>query len=311
MTALAHRSAGTGARVPGPALRTRLLRGLQARLYVAPAALLLAVLLYLPFLYTLYISFTTYNGLGSPTWAGISNYLQFVHNAVFWVTVSNTLIWVVGTIVLPVGIGLLVAVLTHQMKGGTWFRLPFLIPYALSGASVAVVWGFILQPDGPLNSLLGVLHLPGAHTTFLADRPLNTIVMLVASTWQGVGVNALLFVVGLQSIPREPLEAARLDGASGWRMFRYMTWPLLRPLATVVIGLAIVASLKTFDIVWVMTAGGPGRSSETLAVTMYRDTFVATQYGLGSAVAVILTVVAALASVMYLRRQLAPARSVT
>ncbi len=288
----------------------RLLRGLQARLYVAPAVLLVAVLLYLPFLYTLYISFTTYDGLGSPQWAGIANYLQFIHNAVFWVTISNTLIWVVGTIVLPVGIGLLVAVLTYRMKGGAWFRLPFLIPYALSGAGVAVVWGFILQPDGPLNSLLGVLHLPGAHTTFLADRPLNTIVMLIASTWQGVGVNALLFVVGLQSIPREPIEAARLDGAGGWSMFRYMTWPLLRPLATVVIGLASVASHKTFDIVWVMTQGGPGGSSETLAVTMYRDTFVATQYGLGSAVAVILTVVAGLASVIYLRRQLAPARTV-
>jgi multiple sugar transport system permease protein len=115
----------------------------------------------------------------------------------------------------------------------------------------------------------------------------------------------LLFVVGLQSIPREPIEAARIDGASGWSLFRRVIWPLLTPLTTVVVGLALVASLKTFDVVWVATQGGPGRSSETLAVTMYRDTFVADQYGYGSAVAVMLTVVTGAISVIYLRRQLA------
>lgn len=128
--------------------------------------------------------------------------------------------------------------------------------------------------------------------------------MVIATTWQAVGVNILLFVVGLQSIPPGPIEAARLDGASGWKLFRHVIWPLLAPLTTVVVGLAIVASLKTFDIVWVMTQGGPGRSSETLAVTMYRETFVAQKYGYGSAVAVVICVIAVVASLLYLRRQL-------
>jgi multiple sugar transport system permease protein len=189
-------------------------------------------------------------------------------------------------------------------------RLPFLIPYAISGAGVAVVWGFILQPHGALNDVLTWLHLPGGHSSLLLYRPVNTIVMIVAASWQGVGVNALLFLVGLQSIPREPIEAAQVDGASGWTMFRHIHWPLLRPLTAVVVGLAIVASLKTFDVVWVLTQGGPGRSSETLAVTMYRNTFVANQYGDGSAVAVILTLIAGIASVTYLRSQLGSKRNV-
>jgi multiple sugar transport system permease protein len=133
----------------------------------------------------------------------------------------------------------------------------------------------------------------------------------MAFTWQQVGVNALLFMVGLQSIPKEPIEAARLDGATGWTLFRHITWPLLTPLTTVVVGLSLVATLKTFDIVWVTTQGGPGRSSETLAVTMYRNAFVTHEYGYGSAVALALTVVTGAVSFAYLRRQLSTRRGST
>ena len=128
--------------------------------------------------------------------------------------------------------------------------------------------------------------------------------MICAAAWQGVGVNALLFTIGLQSIPKEPLEAARLDGAGPLRLFGSILWPMLAPLTTVVVGLSIVGSLKTFDIVMGMTKGGPGRQSETLAVTMYRDAFVNANYGSGSAIAVFLMIVTLLASMLYLRRQL-------
>jgi multiple sugar transport system permease protein len=295
---------------PQPPPRRRRLPHLQSWLFVSPAVLLVAVLLYAPFLWTFYLSFTAYDGLGQPKWTGLSNYSAFFTDPALWVTVSNTLMWVVGTILLPVGIGLFVAVTTYRSRWGSLMRLPFLIPYAVSGAGVAVVWGFILQPHGALNDVLSLLHLPGGHSSLLLFRPVNTIVMIIASTWQGVGVNALLFLVGLQSIPTAPMEAARLDGANGWAMFRYIIWPLLRPLTAVVVGLSIVASLKTFDVVWVLTEGGPGRSSETLAVTMYRDTFVANEYGYGSAVAVLLTLIAGIASITYLRTQLSTKRNV-
>ncbi|WP_433190434.1 carbohydrate ABC transporter permease [Actinoallomurus sp. CA-150999] len=271
--------------------------------YVSPAVLFVAVLLYLPFLWTAYLSLTKYDGLTSPEFVGLKNFGALLHDPALLTSLRNTLLWVAGTLLLPVGLGLLVAVLSYDVKGGTWLRLPFMLPYALSGAGLGLVWSFILTKDGVANQLLGALGLPGGHTSFLQYGPGNTVALVVVWTWQQLGVNTLLFVVGLQSIPKTPIEAARIDGASGWQLFRHIIWPLMRPLTTVVVGLALVASLKTFDIVWVLTQGGPGRSSETLGVTMYRDTFVANDYGYGSAVAVLLTVVTGLASFLYLRTQ--------
>ncbi|MEV0145479.1 MULTISPECIES: sugar ABC transporter permease [unclassified Nonomuraea] len=266
--------------------------------YVAPAALLVAGLLYAPFVWTAYLSLTRYDGLAPPEWVGAANFAQLLDDPALLTSLRNTLLWVLGTMALPVGLGLLVAVLSYDIRGGAWYRVPFMLPYALSGAGLALVWSPILSHGGVANLVLGV------DTAFLQTAPANTLAMLLVWTWQQLGVNTLLFVVGLQSIPKEPIEAARLDGASGWRLFRHITWPLMRPLTAVVVGLALVASLKTFDIVWVMTQGGPGRNSETLAVTMYKETFVASDYGYGSAVAVMLTVVTGLASYLYLRRQI-------
>lgn len=277
----------------------------SARGFIAPGVLLIAVLLYLPLLWTVFLSFTDYNGLGSPDWIGFDNYVEMFTDGDFVTSVLNTLLWVIGTLIIPVGIGLAVALLTWNLGGGLWLRLPFLIPYALSGIGVGVVWSFILSSGGALDQALamfGIMDPP----RWLLDAPLNTIVMIIAASWQGVGVNALLFTVGLQAIPKEPLEAARIDGANGIRLFTSMLWPMLRPLTAVVVGLSIVASLKTFDIVWGMTKGGPGTVSETLALTMYKETFVNSDYGLGSAIAVFLTVITLIASVTYLRQQLSP-----
>ncbi len=277
---------------------------LSAHAFAAPAIVLTIVVLYLPFLWTGYLSFTTYNGLGDPQWAGLANYLAMFSDPGMLVSIRNTLFWVVGTLVLPVGLGLLIAVLSHGLKGGNWLRLPFLLPYATSGIAVGVIWTFVLQSGGALTQAMHLLHLPGADARWLLDAPLNTFMMIIAAAWQGSGVNALLFGVGLQAMPPEPIEAARLDGASGWALFRFITWPLLRPFTTIVVGLSLVGSLKTFDIVWGMTQGGPGRDSETLALTMYKQTFVTNDYGLGAAVAILLTVVTVLASVIYLRQQI-------
>lgn len=277
--------------------------------FVAPSVLVVAVVLYLPFLWTTWIAFTEYDGLGDPAWVGTANFSEMFSDPEFLNSSINTLYWVLGTILVPVALGLVIAVLSHGMPGATLFRLPFLIPYAVSGVAVGVIWSFVLQTNGALSQSLEFFGLPGSELRWLLDAPLNTFVMIAASAWQGAGVNALLFGIGLQSIPKEPLEAARVDGASGFTLFRTMTWPMLAPLTTVVVGLSIVGSLKTFDIVWGMTKGGPGRASETLALTMYKETFINNDYGVGAAVALFLTVVTVLASVLYLRRQLADSRT--
>ncbi|MCD2443225.1 sugar ABC transporter permease [Agromyces sp. SYSU K20354] len=274
-----------------------------ARGFIAPGVLMVAVLLYLPLLWTTFLSFTEYNGLGDPEWVGLDNYVEMFDDPSFVGSLLNTLLWVAGTLLIPVGVGLALALLTWNLPGGIWLRLPFLIPYAISGIGVGVIWSFILSANGALDQALAMIGIADP-PRWLVDAPLNTVVMIIAASWQGVGVNALLFTIGLQSIPKEPLEAARVDGATGVRLFGSILWPMLRPLTAVVVGLSIVASLKTFDIVLSMTKGGPGRASETLALTMYRETFVNSDYGLGSAIAVFLSVVTLVASVLYLRQQL-------
>lgn len=281
---------------------------LAAHAFITPAIIFVVILLYIPFIWTAYISFTKFNGLGTPIWNGFANYIHIFTDVSMLTSMLNTLFWVIGTLILPVGLGLMIAVLASGVTGGAWFRLPFLIPYAISGISVGVIWTFVLQADGALTEAMHFLHLPGADARWLLDAPLNTIVMIIAHSWQASGVNALLFTIGLQSIPRDPIEAAQIDGAGSWAIFRKVTWPLLRPLTTVVVGLSLVGSLKTFDVIWGMTKGGPGRNSENLAVTMYKQTFVHNDYGVGAAVALLLTLMTVIAAALYLRRQLGTAR---
>ncbi len=272
--------------------------------YLLPALVLVGVFLVVPFLWTSYWSFTTYGGLGAAQFVGFSNYLRLLQDPVLFTSFANTFAWVVGSLLLPVGIGLLIAVLTFELAGGALYRLPFLLPYALSGAAVGVLWSFILRDDGALNTILTVMGLEELTRSWLLSPPWNTFTMILAHTWQATGVSVILFLVGLQAIPRDPIEAARIDGATGWTLFRYITWPLIRPMTVVVIGITLVGSLKTFDLIWVMTQGGPYRSSETLAVTMYRETFVLFRYGYGAAVAVVLSGIVFLLSWVYLRRTL-------
>jgi len=269
-----------------------------------PAIVLVGVFLVVPFLWTAYWSFTSYGGLGAPQFAGLSNYLRLFQDPVLFTSFANTLLWTVGSLLLPVGVGLLVAVLTFDLIGGALYRLPFLLPYALSGAVVGVLWSFVLRGDGALNIMLRVIGLEGLTRSWLLSPPWNTVSMIFAHTWQATGVSVVLFLVGLQAIPRDPIEAAHIDGATGWTLFRYITWPLLRPMTVVVIGISLVNSLKTFDIIWVMTQGGPYRSSETLAVTMYRETFLLFKYGYGATIAVVLSVIVFSLSWLYLRRTL-------
>lgn len=301
-------STTTPATEPKPTRSRALSDKLTAATFMTPALLLCGLLLYAPFLYTSYLSLTEFNGLGDPEFVGFEKYQETFSDPNIIQSMINTLMWVVGTLVLPVGLGLFIAVLAHGLKGSFLYRLPFLLPYAISGIAVGVIFAFILQTGGALSQALEFFNLPFADARWLLDWPLNTIVMIMAATWQGAGVNALLFGVGLQSIPKEPIEAARVDGATGWKLFKSITWPMLAPMTTVVVGLSIVGSLKTFDIVWGMTQGGPGRVSETLAITMYKASFMLNDYGQGAAVALLLTVVTVSASLLYLRRQLAPAR---
>jgi multiple sugar transport system permease protein len=178
----------------------------------------------------------------------------------------------------------------------------FYLPATISAAATGVIWYFVFNPDqGLLNSGLRLFGLGGLAQDWLVNPPTNTFAMIVAFTWQGLGPTMLLFLIGLQNLPREPIEAALVDGASPLRLFWHVTLPLLRPMTAVVVGISLINSFKVFDLIWVMTQGGPYRSSETLAVTMYRESFVSFHVGYGAAVAVLLTLIVFVVAVFYLR----------
>lgn len=306
-----HRSnaapvSGTGAAeaYQQPTRANRSLDGAVPYLFLAPALVLVGALLLWPFGRTLMLSFTDSSGPTTGSFVGIDNYTRLARDPILTDSMVNTLLWVIGTLLLPVGIGLLIAVVSVDLDRASFARLPFLIPYALSGTAIGVMWEFMLRGNGAINSTLEAIGLERLTQDWLLRPPLNTWSMIAASTWQSVGVCVLLFLIGLQVIPRDPIEAARLDGAEGWRLFRDITFPLLRPMTIVVVGISLVNSLKTFDIIWIMTQGGPYRSSETLAVTMYRETFLLFRHGYGSAIAVLLSVIVLAVSWVYLSRTL-------
>ncbi|MEW2549937.1 sugar ABC transporter permease [Streptomyces sp. NPDC047002] len=271
--------------------------------FLLPAVALVTVLSTVPFVLTLWRSFHD-DRFVHPGWAGVGSYVQMLSDPVVLRSLLNTLFWLVGTVVLPVGLGLLVAVMTDRLSWGRWARTAVVLPYALSGSAVAVVWNFLLQDNGALNSALHALGLGAFAHGWLLTWPGNTIVLIVANAWQATGVAVILYLVGLQGIPPETVEAAALDGAGGWVRFRHIVLPQLRGTTVVVVGISLAGGLKAFDLIWVLTGGGPGRSTETLAVSMYWESFVLQRPGSGAALAVVLTLVVVATSVAYLRRQL-------
>jgi ABC-type sugar transport system permease subunit len=304
MALLEKRRTGAGRRTPRPragvSLPTR--DRLSAIPFLMWAVGLVAVMLLLPFAATAYQSLTRDDGFTS-SFIGLDNYTALLGDPTFARSLLNTLLWTIGTLVLPVGLGLLIAVLTNAVPGGRWIRYAFVLPYALSGTATAVIFGFILRSDGVLNQAIEFFGADPPTSGWLLTWPSNTIVMILASTWQATGITVILFMIGLQAIPKEVVQAAELDGASGLRMFWHIVLPLLRPVTIVVIGMSIANSLRVFDLIWLLTKGGPGAASETLAVTMYRQTFILNDYGMGAAVAVVLSVVVVGASWLYLRQQ--------
>lgn len=272
-------------------------------LFLALAVLLVGALNLVPFVYTLIRSFFS-DAYIDPAFNGLGSYERIVTDPVILRSLLNTLLWLVGTVILPVGLGLAIAALTNTVKWGPVARLGIVLPYALSGTAVAVVWNFVLQDSGALNSFLDGVGLGQLGRPWLLEWPANTLALIIANSWQATGVAVILYLVGLQGIPRETIEAAAMDGVDGFKRFRLIVFPQLRTTTAVVLGISLANGLKSFDLIWVLTNGGPGRATETLAVSMYWQSFVLQRPGSGAAIAVILTIVVVAVSVVYLRRQL-------
>jgi len=272
----------------------------DAYLYVLPASLFVVAFFIYSVVFTLVVSFLQWDGLKAPKWVGLYNYKIIFQDVTYVTSLINTLIWVVLSLIVPVGLGLLLSVWLQKLKGQILFKNIFYLPYAISLTVVGVIWVMLYSKTG-INYLLNEFGLKHLAKDWLNTPPYNTFAMIIAAVWQVTGTNMLLFLVGLSSLPKDPFEAAAIDGAGRFRIFFNITLPLLRPITIVVVGMTLVNSFKIFDVIWVMTMGGPYRSSETFAVTMYRESFVLFNFGQGAAIAIVLTVASILVSWFYLK----------
>ncbi|MEW5818222.1 MAG: sugar ABC transporter permease, partial [Spirochaetota bacterium] len=271
-------------------------------LFILPALAMVFVLLLIPMLQNIYYSFFQWDGISPPIFNGLKNYLAFFSDSNFITSFINTLIWVAATLILPVFGGLLIAVFIRGIRLENFFKSIFFIPLTISFVSTGAIWTYMFSRDlGVLNNLFSFLTGTKIRVSWLTSVPLNTYSMIIAWTWQQLGTNMVMFLMGLVTIPPDPVEASIIDGASKWQTFVHVTFPMLRPITTVVITMAMVNSFKAFDIIYVITRGGPYNSSETLAVTMFRETFTMFKHGYGAAISVLLSIIIIIISVFYIK----------
>jgi multiple sugar transport system permease protein len=254
-----------------------------------------------PMFRNIYLSLFMSDGLSPMRFIGFGNYINMFKDSNFVRSIFNSVLWVVFTIIFSVGAGLLVAVFVNGIKGENFFKSVFFIPLTISFVSVGAIWWYMYSKEyGVLNQILQMVGIK-TKVDWLYKIPLNNLSLLIAWSWQQLGGNLVMFLMGLTSIPSEQIEASRIDGCNRWKTFIHITFPMLKPITTVVVGMAIVNSFKAFDLIYIMTRGGPVRSSETLAVNMFVESFQRNHQGFGAAIGVFLTLLILPITTIYMR----------
>ncbi|GIP57093.1 sugar ABC transporter permease [Paenibacillus woosongensis] len=264
--------------------------------FLLPALLIYLAVIVAPSLYTLQLSFYKWNGISpDKQFVGLQNYIYLLtEDTVFQTALKNNVLWLAGSLTIIIGLGLLFALLLNRkIKGRSLFRGVFYFPYVLSGIIVALMWTWLYHPTrGFFNTVLEAIGLGNLAHTWLADPKTALYAVFIAAVWQGVGLPMVLFLAGLQSIPKDCYEAAIIDGARPMQSFRFITIPLLSETFVIVFATTMVNAMKVYDIIYGMTAGGPAQSTQVLSSWMYYQTFKFNNIGVGSAISWFLVLVA-------------------
>ncbi|MEV0551877.1 MULTISPECIES: carbohydrate ABC transporter permease [unclassified Streptomyces] len=264
--------------------------GALAALFIAPAMLGFLVFLLWPTLRGIYLSFTRFNLLTPAEWVGLDNYVRMVKDPIFWDSLTVTVEYVFINIGLQTVSALAIAVLLQRLTQSAVLRGIVLTPYLMSNVVAGIVWLWMLDTQlGIGNEIIAGLGFD--RIPFLADETWAIPTIALINVWRHVGYTALLLFAGLQAIPNDMYEAAKVDGASEWRMFWRITMPLLRPVLAVVLIMTVIGSFQVFDTVAVTTAGGPANATNVLQYYIYGAAFGRFQFGYASAMSVALLVV--------------------
>ncbi len=302
----------SAARTPGPRRRRRSAaqaapqqgvrtRAATAYLLLAPNLVLFALFLLLPLVAALALSLASTTGVGPTEWVGLGNYERLAGDAVFWRSTANTAVLVLLTVPASLALGLLLAVMLDKpVRGRGLFRTVFYLPYVLSGVVIAIAGRWIFNENiGVVNRVLEAVGLERiAWQSGTVPAFVSVAVML---TWARLGFCMVVYLAGLQGVPRELHEAASIDGASGWQRFRHVTWPLLRPTTFFLVVMMVIECFQVFDLVYVMTGGGPGNATQFLPTYAYAVGFGARQQGLGAAIGMVMYVLVLAGTVLWWR----------
>ncbi|OII15939.1 MULTISPECIES: carbohydrate ABC transporter permease [unclassified Curtobacterium] len=303
-----RRAAGDGA--PAPSRRPRPGRSLRFEriaqlLFLLPAVLFLLLFFGFPVVKNVVMSFQAYTTstfyTGEAPWVGFANYASVVSSQLFDTALLNTALFTVGSIVGQFVIGLLLALFFRRnfpLSGllRSLLLLPWLLPLIVSSA----VWKWMLDQDsGVVNQFLGSFGVPSV--PWLTSPAVALITVIAVNIWIGIPFNTTILYGGLQDIPTELYEAAALDGATGWKAFWAITWPMLRPVVSVTLVLGVVYTIKVLDIILGLTNGGPANATQTIATQSYDLSFKQFDFGQGAALSNILIVISALFAIVYLR----------
>jgi raffinose/stachyose/melibiose transport system permease protein len=287
--------------------RTHLSRRVQDYLtiilFLAPSFILFLVFLVYPIIQSIHYSLFNWNGLGPAVhFIGLDNFKQILTDTIFMKAVEDCLLIVVLSLVIQLPLALALAIMVgRDLPGRAIFRTIFFLPYVLSEVITAIIWVGLFSADpsrGFINALL--ILIPGVQPQgFLSDIHQVLMCVFVVLSWKYFGLHLLLYLAGLQNIPKEVEEAALIDGANRWQMTRSITIPLLTSTIRTTIYLSVLGSLTQFNLVWIMTKGGPVNASEFMATYMYRFGFVRFELGYGSAVALVMLLICLTFSVAY------------
>jgi raffinose/stachyose/melibiose transport system permease protein len=263
-----------------------------AYLYLAPAFAFYLLFAFGPLLYTTWLSFFRWDGLTVGTWIGFDNYTKVLGDPDIRASFVHSFELIFFFAILPVVLGLaLASVIAHgRVRGVTFFRAVLFLPQTVASVVVAIAWVWIYAPSGPINEGLRAIGLGGLARGWLGDFTFALPALGLVGTWVTFGLCLVLFLAGIQKIPTSLYEAARVDGAGRWREFLTVTLPGLRGELAVALTLTTINALRSFDLIYVSTSGGPGNSTTVPSVLVYQNAFANGRVGLAASVAVVLTV---------------------
>jgi len=260
---------------------------------IIPALVIYCLFSIIPIFISFYYSFMSWNGFSAMEFIGLANFIEIFQDNIFWLSVRNNIFVVLASVFGQIPIALCLALLLNRkVKAAKFFRTIGFMPVVISTVVISITWKMIYNSEyGMINNFLELIGLGFIKQNWLGDPDTVMIAICVTIIWQFVGLYFIIFLSALQTVPQEILEAADLDGSTEWTKTRYIILPYIRNIILVAVVLCISGSLKTFDLIYVMTSGGPAHSSEVMATYMYDKTFGGLRYGYGSAISVLIFVV--------------------